>query len=140
VAAEVTGHPEHDAARVRLSELRSAGERFAIAPQVLAEFVHVVTDARRFGEPLETAAAVERARLWWQSPEIEHVWPDDETIRLFFEWMKLYHLGRKRILDTMLAATYRNAGINSLLTTNARDFATFGGFTFVIPGEEKTPT
>jgi predicted nucleic acid-binding protein len=75
VAAEVNGHPEHEAARLRLTELRDAGDRFAMAPQVLAEFVHVVTDARRFGEPLEMTAAVGRAQQWRQSPEIEHVWP-----------------------------------------------------------------
>ncbi len=51
VAAEVTGHVEHQAARARLAALRAAGDRFAIAPQVLAEFVHVVTDPKRFSEP-----------------------------------------------------------------------------------------
>jgi hypothetical protein len=54
--------------------------------------------------------------------------------------MKLHQFGRKRILDTMLAATYRNAGVASLLTSNARDFTTFGGFTCVIPGCQEPST
>jgi hypothetical protein len=29
----------------------------AIAPQVLAEFIHIVTDHRRFTEPLDITAA-----------------------------------------------------------------------------------
>jgi hypothetical protein len=42
-------------------------------------------------------------------------------------------LGRKRILDTLLAATYWSAGIQSLLTTNAGDFAVLGGFQCISP-------
>jgi predicted nucleic acid-binding protein len=138
VAAEVTGHVEHQAARARLAALRATGDRFAMAPQVLAEFVHVVSDPKRFSEPLEMLAAVDRARLWWHSPEVDRVLPGEEALRLFFDWMTTHQLGRKRILDTMLAATYRGAGIDSLLTTNARDFATFGGFTYVMPGASET--
>ena len=37
-------------------------------------------------------------------------------------------VGRKRVLDTMLAATYRSAGITSILTLNAADFTVFGEF------------
>jgi predicted nucleic acid-binding protein len=133
VAAEVSGHPEHTAARGRLIQLRQAGDDFALAPQVVAEFVHVVTDDKRFTRPLPIEAALERARAWWNSPEVAPVRPDQEAIRLFFAWMTTHRLGRKRILDTLLAATYRSAGISSLLTTNARDFNIFGGFTCVVP-------
>ena len=38
VAAEVIGHSNHAASRSRLAALRSAGDDFAIAPQVLAEY------------------------------------------------------------------------------------------------------
>lgn len=61
------------------------------------------------------------------------MWPDEEALRLFFNWMTTHQLGRKRILDAMLAATYRSAGIDSLLTTNARDFSVFGGFILITP-------
>jgi len=43
-------------------------------------------------------------------------------------------LGRKRLLDTLLAATYHHAGIQSVLTTNPADFATLGVFRCVTPG------
>lgn len=73
VSAEVACHPDHERARARLDAPRVAGERFALAPQVLAEFVHVVTDARRFTDPLTMETAMERARAWWNAPEIEPV-------------------------------------------------------------------
>ena len=133
VAAEVAEHAEHPAARARLQALRQAGDTFALAPQVLAEFVHVVTDAKRFSQPLAMNEALDRAEIWWNAPEIEQVTPDAEAMRLFLDWMRAHQLGRKRVLDTMLATTFRSAGISSVLTTNAHDFATFRGFTLVTP-------
>jgi len=53
VAAEVTEHAEHAGARDTLARLLSAGDLIAIAPQVLAEFIHIVTDPRRFTQPLD---------------------------------------------------------------------------------------
>lgn len=133
VAAEVAGHVEHTAARARLKELRQASDRFALTPQVLAEFIHVVTDGKRFRQPLPMAAALARSNVWWKSPEVVQLWPDEETVRLFFSWMTAHRLGRTRVLDTLLAAAYRNAGITSLLTTKARDFTVFGEFTCIAP-------
>lgn len=51
-----------------------------------------------------------------------------------------FSLGRKRLLDTLLAATYKQAGIDSLLTTNPADFAVFGAFRCTDPaGAITTP-
>jgi len=51
----------------------------------------------------------------------------------FFVWHRKRSLGRKRILDTLLAATYRSGGISSLLTTNANDFAILDEFQCITP-------
>jgi len=64
-AAEVREHADHTGARVTLTEVLSAGDLIAIAPQVLAEFIHVVTDPRRFEEPLDMSAARHVAEQWW---------------------------------------------------------------------------
>jgi len=108
--------------------LRFAGEHFAIAAQVVTEFVHIVTDARRFTAPLTMEHALERARAWWDSPDVERVEANDEAVRWFLDAMAKHQLGRKRVLDTMLAATYRSAGITSLLTLDGADFDVFGEF------------
>jgi predicted nucleic acid-binding protein len=52
VAAAVAEHADHGAARLELSAMVAAGDRIALAPQVLAEFIHVVTNPRRFTGPL----------------------------------------------------------------------------------------
>lgn len=128
VAHEVPGHADYAGVRARLSTLRAAGDRFAIASQVVTEFVHIVTDARRFSAPLTMERALDRARAWWNSPETERIEADDDAVKWFLESMARHQLGRKRVLDTMLAATYRSAGVTSLLTLNAADFAVFGEF------------
>ena len=57
VAAEVREHVAHANARATLARVLSTSDFIAIAPQVLAEFIHVVTDPRRFTQPLDMSAA-----------------------------------------------------------------------------------
>src|SRR5215831_15719348 len=133
VAAEVTEHAEHAGARDTLSRLLAAGDLIAIAPQVLAEFIHIVTDPRRFSQPLNMTAAQQFAEQWWTAREVVRIFPDDAATRQFLAWLQQFSLGRKRLLDTLLAATYRQAGIQSILTTNRTDFAVFGVFNCITP-------
>ncbi len=96
----------------------SAGDVIAIAPQVLAEFIHVVTDPRRFTQPLDVNAARDVAEQWWTAGDVLQMFPDAGAAQQFLAWLQQFPLGRKRLLDTLRAATYRQAGIQSLLTTN----------------------
>lgn len=128
VAAEVAEHPEHDGVWRRIRELKAQGSDFALTALVVAEFVHIVTDARRFKTPLTMAQALAEARWWWEASDVEQVPPGDDAVKWFLDAMTRHQLGRKRVLDTMLAATYRSAGVTSLLTLNAADFAVFGEF------------
>jgi predicted nucleic acid-binding protein len=118
VAAEVREHGAHADARATLPHVLSAGDVIAIAPQVLAEFIHVVTDPRRFTQPLDMNAARQVAEQWWTSSDVVQAFPDAGAVRQFLTWIQQFSLGRKRLLDTLLAATYRQAGIQSLLTTS----------------------
>ncbi len=133
VATEVAEHPDHSNARLQLARLLAAGDRLILAPQVLAEFVHVVTDPKRFTRPLEMSDAIRLAQQWWTAREVDQAFPNDAAVRQFLDWMQQHRLGRKRLLDTLLAATYRTAGANSLLTLNSADFVILGGFTFIAP-------
>jgi predicted nucleic acid-binding protein len=133
VTAEVAEHAEHVAARETLARLVAARDQIAIAPQILAEFIHVVTDPRRFVHPLDMLAARNVAEQWWTARDTVRVFPDDNAARQFLAWLQQFSLGRKRLLDTLLAATYRQAGVQSLLTTNPVDFNVFGVFTCITP-------
>ena len=136
VAVEVAEHSEHTDARATLARLLGAGDQIALAPQVLAEFIHVVTDPRRFTHPLDMTAARQLAEQWWTASDVVAVFPDEGATRQFLDWLEQFSLGRKRLLDTLLATTYLQVGVRSLLTTNPSDFAVFGTFACITP---KTP-
>lgn len=97
VAAEVVEHPYHSSARQRLATRITAGDRLAIAPQVLAEFMHVVSDPRRFTQPLSMDDACSVAEQWWTADEVEHVFPNDAATLQFLTWIEQFSLGRKHI-------------------------------------------
>jgi predicted nucleic acid-binding protein len=99
-------HADHAAARDTLTRMIAAGDQIAIAPQVLAEFIHIVTDPRRFTQPLDMTAAIQLAEQWWTARETVRSFPDHATTWQFLSWLRQFSLGRKRLLDTLLAATY----------------------------------
>jgi predicted nucleic acid-binding protein len=130
VAIEVSSHEKHKASHATFHKLVKTGETFSLTPQILAEFIHVVTDPKRFSSPLTLEQAVERAEFWWNASEIVHVFPTAESMLIFLGWLEEFKLGRKRLLDTLLASTLQAGGITSMLTLNPADFAIFGTFSF----------
>lgn len=128
VQAEVVAHPGHARARRLVGRLLEDGDSLALAPQVLAEFIHVVTDGRRFERPLSVDAARRRATQWWSAVEVVPTFPDDRTVLRFLGWLEEHGLGRKRLLDTLLAATYFTNDVRSILSTNERDYRVFDCF------------
>ena len=131
IAAEIRDHLFHAPAERLLDRLLANGSSLAIAPQTLAEFIHVVTDPRRLREPLSMAEAIGRAEFWWQAEEVLRVYPNDSAGSDFLVWLRDHRLGRKRLLDTLLAATYAANGIETLITNNERDFKDLSSFTIV---------
>ncbi|MBI4326864.1 MAG: hypothetical protein HY674_16620 [Chloroflexi bacterium] len=134
VQLELLELPAHQSAhRLLQREVIAAGIALALVPQVLAEFLHAATDPRRFQRPLAMEQALDKAAFWWNVAEVQHVYPTPESTALFLEWMRQYQLGRKRILDTQLAATLWTAGVRRLLTSNPTDFTIFHGLELVVP-------
>lgn len=131
VAVEIRDHPGHRLAVALLERLLDGGHDLAVAPQILAEFIHVVTDAKRMPEPLSVPEAILRAEHWWHAAEVRRVFPDGQGVVDFLNWLSRYRLGRKRLLDTLLATTYQRAGVRHLLSNNDRDFAVFGCFEII---------
>ncbi len=132
VALTIREHPYHQAAiNFFDSEIRNRDASIAITPQVLAEFVHVITDSHRFQYPIHMDEAVEICEQWWHARECVQVFATNEAVNLFLSWMREHRLGRKQILDTQLAACYHCSGISKIATTNWRDFKRYGVFQVV---------
>jgi predicted nucleic acid-binding protein len=90
VAAEIVEHPEHSAARKTISRLLANGDGIAIAPRVLAEFIHVASDSRRFAQPLDVNTARQLALQWWTARSIVRVYPDDRAVVRFLDWLQVH--------------------------------------------------
>jgi predicted nucleic acid-binding protein len=132
VALTAREHPSHRVSwRLFEKEIRGGTATMAVAAQVLAEFCHVITDPRRFERPLDMRRALDLCEAWWHSRECRRVVVDEESGTLFMTWMHQHRLGRKRILDTLLAASYHLAGVRQLATTDWRDFSVYGVFDVV---------
>jgi hypothetical protein len=92
----------------------------------------------RFTHPLDMNAACRVAEQWWTASDVLQTFPEADALRQFLTWLQQFSLGRSRLLDTLRAATYRQAGIQSLLTTDQSDFLVFGVFTRVAPRRSGT--
>jgi predicted nucleic acid-binding protein len=77
--------------------------------------------------------ALDKADLWWSASEVRLVHPDTQAVQLFIEWMRALRIGRKRVHDTLLAATYLSAGIKEIVTSDREGFEAFGGLTVCDP-------
>ena len=124
-------HSRYAAARATLKRIEKEAETLALAPQVLNEFVHAVTDGKRFRNPLSVSSSIEVAEAWWNGESIQRIFPTPASVSLGFQWMRAHDLGRKRILDTQLAATFYEYGIRQILTSNFMDYRVFGCFELV---------
>lgn len=139
VAVECIEHPEYAASRELLADLVAEDEQFALNPDVLSEFVHTVTDPKRFPTPLSMPDALIRAEYWRTARESTLVFPATASTKLFIEWMNQFRLGRKRLRDTMLAASYFSAGVTRIATLNAKDFTVFDCFEIIDPSPSAPP-
>ena len=131
---------EHEAVRnFLLTALGRKKNRFVITALVLHEFIHVVTDPRRFQPPVSMAEAIAIAQRYLGRSNIECAAVDELALRLALELMDAERLGRKRIADTLLAATLLSRGVDQLVTCNPQDYAVFDGLRVVDPRVESVP-
>ncbi len=79
--------------------------RLGLTQQVLHEFMHIATDPRRFETPMTMVEAIQKARSLWDGLEATRLIANDKVFLRTLELLERHRLGRKRILDTALAAT-----------------------------------
>jgi hypothetical protein len=104
-----------------------------LTPLVINEFAHTATDPKRFATPLTVERAAGIARDCWETREVLRLRETADSVALFLRWLDEFQLGRKRLLDTQLAATLHVGGVRKLLTSNPADFSVFGVFELLVP-------
>ncbi|MCK9589659.1 MAG: hypothetical protein M0Q93_09905 [Terrimicrobiaceae bacterium] len=120
---EVTEQPGHSAAHQLKDRLMGEAPTLALAPQTLCEFIHIVTDPKRFERPLSADEAGRRSEIWWNLKEVKNISSTGWAVQRFHAWMTEHRLGRKRILDAMLAATFEEHQIYHVITSDPGGFS-----------------
>lgn len=123
---------EHAAAKGAVTRMLAAGDRLAVAAQVLFEFWSVATrpvSANGLGWTApQTRTAIDgfrgRFALLAEPPEVIDLWLD---------LVATHDLKGKRVHDAHLLATMKANGVARLVTFNVDDFPTDPAFTVLDP-------
>ncbi len=121
--------PRNQRARALYKKLANdETEKIAIYYNCFNEFLHVITDAKRFENPFSREEAIEVIDFWCDIDRVTVLYPDDTSFKRTLAWMNMYKLGRNRINDTQMASCYLTNGISSIITANPKDFEIFESF------------
>ncbi len=82
------------------------GNHLVFPSLVADEFLHVITDERRFNPPLTMIEGLDWLEKILSNSAVSVIEPTPESLRQALRWMRQFNLGRKRILDTQLAAIF----------------------------------
>lgn len=99
VAHAVPDHPLHTKVRERIDRFLDDGQDLAVTSGILAEFLHIVTDSRRFEIPLSMTEALGWAGYWSDAEEVNVISTEIAAHRQWLVWLEEHRLGRKRLLD-----------------------------------------
>ena len=134
VYAHLPAAQEHDKVRGYLLGCLSQPETtLVVTPLVLHEFVHVITDTRRFEPPVTMSQALGTAGLYLKRSNVTCLSMDEDVVADAFRLLERYALGRKRIADTLLVATLMRHDVHHIITCNPGHFDSFEGLTVVDP-------
>ena len=127
-------HARHLATRALVEAEWEMENELVFPSLVVTEFLHVVTDPKRFANaPFSMVEALEWIEAFVSNSGIRILEPTEYTLALTLSWMKQHQLGRKRVLDTHLASIYKSHGITRVITSNPKDFGIFGAFELCVP-------
>lgn len=102
--------------------------QIAIYHNCFNEFLHVITDSRRFENPFSIKEAINVIDFWCDLERVTVLYPNDTVLKRTLAWMNMYNLGRNQINDTQMASCYLSNNITSIITANPKDFEIFQSF------------
>ena len=133
VQTAIADHPANVKTVSIVQQKMQLGTKLVFPSLVATEFLHVVTDARRFAPPLTMTEALDWLEDFVANPLVEILQPTPASTNQTLLWMRQFNLGRKRILDTHLASILYTSGVQHLLTSNPADFQIFGVLQTITP-------
>lgn len=134
IFAHMPALSEHPLVRAFLGQIVQRDDALlVVTPLVLHELVHVLTDGRRFEPPVTMSEATALARRYLDRSNVRCVDVTSEAMAHALDLVDRHRLGRKRIADTLLAATYLVHGVDRLITCDPDHFAVIEGLRVMDP-------
>jgi predicted nucleic acid-binding protein len=133
VQLAIADHPANTRTLVAVQSEIQQGVKLVFPSLIVTEFLHVVTDERRFAPPLAMHEALDWTEDFLANPAVRLLSATQASTDQTLRWMRQFNLGRKRILDTHFAAILHTNGVSRLLTANPSDFKVFGVLETVTP-------
>jgi predicted nucleic acid-binding protein len=136
IYSAVESMPEHKAVLAFFERRVLTGELVcAVSFPILLEFIHITTDPKRFKRPLTLEESLDFASQYWNAEGWSRLLPKADIGEHVLALLRQHKLGRKRLLDTYLAATLLDNGIEALITCDPADFAPFKKLQVINPLE-----
>jgi predicted nucleic acid-binding protein len=130
--------PEHqDVHRYLTRELERDDLTLVLTPMVLHELMHVITDKKRFEPPVSMPEALALVRLYLDASNVECLAIDAQSVQRTLHLLDEHRLGRKRIADSLLAATLLRHGVHELITCDPADFQLFDQLECIDPRKRR---
>src|SRR5437868_2450814 len=82
-----SNHVQNARVRQLMGEWSQQQEQLAFCPQVIAEMLHVVTDARRLPHAWTMTQAIAQAEQWRTATEVVWIGPDVDCVKTCLDWM-----------------------------------------------------
>jgi len=121
--------PRNKNARELFSKIaNNESVKLAVYYNCFNEFLHVITDSKRFENPLSVSEAISVIDYWCDIDRVTVLYPDDTSFKRTLAWMNRYQLGRNRVNDTQMASCYLTSGVSTIITANPKDFEIFESF------------
>jgi predicted nucleic acid-binding protein len=134
VQLALANHPENFATKAAVQSELQIGSALCVTPGIMAEFLHVATDTRRFIDAMTMTEALDwMDEFLANTNSVTVLSMTEASSKQAMAWMRVFQLGRKRILDTNLAAAIYIAGGRRILSSNPEDFKVFRVFEVICP-------
>jgi predicted nucleic acid-binding protein len=133
VQLAIADHPANAKTLAVVQSEIQKGTKLVFPSLIVTEFLHVVTDDRRFAPPLTMSEALDWMEAFLANSAVSLLVATQASTDQTLQWMRQFNLGRKRILDTHFAAILHTSGVSRLLTSNPSDFTVFDVLETVTP-------
>jgi predicted nucleic acid-binding protein len=134
IYSAIESMPEHPKVLSFFEERVLTGElKCAVSFHVLLEFIHVTTDPKRFKSPLTLKEGLGMVEQYWNASNWNRLLPHSNTGSRTLDLLRRYRLGRRRLLDTYLAATLLDNQVTTLITCDWQDFEVFEELRLINP-------